>query len=74
MAQRARRSAVSLAETLDLHARHEQALTAIGSNYANGIAPTTRRQLLRIAHQKQQLLQRAGVLPSRSNNPLIGEE
>ena len=71
MAQRPRQIAVSLAETLDLHVRHERVLTALGSDYENGIDAASRRQLLRLAHQKQRLLRRAGVFPSSRDDPLI---
>jgi hypothetical protein len=72
MAQRSRKRAVSLAEALELHARHERILTTLGSDYSDGIAAPERRVILRMAHQKQRLLQRAGLLPTNEIDPTIG--
>jgi hypothetical protein len=59
---------------MDMHVRHERVLTMLGSNYADLTPSTVRRLLLRMAHQKQRLLQRAGVYPSSALDPLMGDD
>lgn len=61
MAEQPQPRRVSLRESLELHDRHEQLITELGSRWNDSLPAAVRRTLLRMAHQKQRLLIRAGL-------------